>query len=341
MDSSAAWAQAAILDPRNPRVLIPAGINAELRGDLLQAKGFFEQAERYNRTWLPRWTLANYYARRGDRARTVEHLRAAFERSYGATYAAFQLAVDVGVPVVDIPRLLLPDSANAHAQFVYFLSDKPVTGETATWIARSAVRYAELSAALAGRDPAPVLHAVNRLLQSGFGSLAREAWNKGCERGLIASTPANETPIVNGDFERAFLSTGFDWFMPPQLGVDSLHHPGPGTVKFTFSGSQQPDLEMLSQTVVLPPGKGWRVKYEFQTREIDPRQAAFVWTLDGVEMPAGRPLSSEVWMEGSFEIAAPDRERVARLQLRYTRPVGATRPEGQLWIRRIRAEPAP
>jgi len=339
-DSAASWRTAAILDPRDPRILISAGIAAELRGDLEESKRFFERAARYSRSWLPNWTLAGFYARRGDREKTVEYLRSAFERSYGTTYAAFQLALDSGVPAVEIPRRILPDSANAHSQFIYFLSDKPVTSETASLIAHSATRYAELAATLPDRSSASVLHAVARLLSGGYGTLAREVWNAGCNRRLVLSTPATEAPIVNGEFGFSFLGTGLDWFMPKQLGVDSLHHPGPGTVKFSFSGNQEPELEMLTQTVVLPPGQAWRVKFEFQTREIEPRQAAFAWTLDGVELPLDQPLSSESWAEGAFAIAAPDRERVARLQLRYTRPVGATRPEGELWIRRIRAEPA-
>lgn len=57
------------LNPRLSSAWIQLGLNAEADGNLQEAETDLLQAARVDRLYLPAWTLANFYFRRGDTAK--------------------------------------------------------------------------------------------------------------------------------------------------------------------------------------------------------------------------------------------------------------------------------
>ena len=340
VDPRLSWQKAAELDPREPRLLIPAGIQFELRGDLRTAEYYFREAERHNKLWLPRWTLANYYARRGDLTQTLVWLRAALERSYGEDTAAFQLATDLGASPQVIAETLLPDSEHAHGQFLnFFTRGAAIEGPL---LAKVAQRYISLTsqAGHPARENRPVFNAIERLMADGNGELARGLWDEACQRLVIPSgASSTELPVVNARFAHPILGRGLDWVLPNNAGISAIQHPGTGTIKFHFTGAQEGLVQLLHQQVVLPAGRSWHLSFEFLMTDIQERQAAFAWLLDDEKLPLAGPFRGDEWSINRFSIPAAPTARVSRLSLIVEPPVAAARPSGELWIRNVKVAP--
>jgi hypothetical protein len=338
-DSTASWKRAAELSPRDARILIPAGIQAETMGDLRTAEAYLRQAERYNKLWLPRWTLANYYARRGDQAQTFSWLSAALERSYGETQAAFQLAVDTGASESVIASRVVPNAAHPLGQFFYFVARKAIATEEVSLLESLAVKFVGLSSQdrRGFAQGYPLLALIDRLLLDNFGEVAARLWYLGCQAGLIDSSPREaDGIIVNGSFRHSFVGHGLDWYLFSPPGISAVQHRGPGTVKISFTGLQRGTSRLLSQTLAIPPNRTWRVSFEFGTQAINSRQPAFAWMLGDEILPLADPMVSEGWASNSFLIPASDAPRTVPLVLVVRDLPGMVRPEGELWIRNVK-----
>src|SRR5262245_55664891 len=61
--------RAVALNPWDTTARIRLGLRREAAGDLDRAEQDLLEAARHDRLYLPRWTLANYYFRRGNTAR--------------------------------------------------------------------------------------------------------------------------------------------------------------------------------------------------------------------------------------------------------------------------------
>ena len=90
-DPIPALSAAAALDSGNPSAWMRWGISAEMRGEFKTAETCLLQAARVSRQFEPRWTLANYYARRNDAAHFWPWVAAAFEMASGDLNPAFRL----------------------------------------------------------------------------------------------------------------------------------------------------------------------------------------------------------------------------------------------------------
>jgi hypothetical protein len=338
----AAWRRASELDPHNARILIGAGISAELSGNKELAREYYARAESFSHTWLPRWTLANYYFRQGDSAETLYWLKLAMERSYGDLTAAFDLCEQAGAKEEQILREIVPNTPHPLSQFLHYLGNRsPISQQRAAVMEKTAKQYE--NAPLTKREPktgGPLIAATQRLIEAGLAGPARRIWYSGCESKLIAcSMPPDDGLISNGKLSVPFLQSGFDWrlFQPP--GTTAVQQPGSGTVKINLSGRQPERSEFLAQPIYLPAGKTWRIRLEYQTREMTPRNSGFEWRLDEELLPLQSPLASDDWAEASFVISAVPEDRLSLLLLLYSRKLGTTRSEGELWLRNIRAEP--
>lgn len=342
IDASATWRRAASLDPRNPRILIPAGISAELREQTQEAENYYRTAEQYNALWLPRWTLANYYFRQGRMSETIEWLKKALDRSYGDLSAAFDLAKQAGASEERILRQILPPSRHAYAGFLYWLSREQLDERLAALIEDSASTYVKLvsNEGFTRYAEDPVLYASNRLVQEGLGSPARRIWRAACGSNIIdCSKPIDDGLIGNGEFSKKFIVSFLDWTLLKVPGITSIHQPGTGTVKYIFSGDQPEQCDLLQQWIVPSSGEKWRVRFDFQTRDISQRDAAGLqWELDGKPLSTDKAIASDTWRKEQFDIEANPIARTSRLALVYRRASGTTRLAGELWIRNVRAD---
>src|SRR5438270_8282764 len=66
LDPTAALETASALNPSDSAIWIRRGLRAESQRDFVNAEKFLLEAARIDKLFVPRWTLANYYARIGD-----------------------------------------------------------------------------------------------------------------------------------------------------------------------------------------------------------------------------------------------------------------------------------
>ena len=78
-ESGSALDRVVALNPRHARAWMERGLAAEQAGDQPFAERCLLRAAKADRGYLPKWTLANYYLRRGRRAEMWRWTRAAAE----------------------------------------------------------------------------------------------------------------------------------------------------------------------------------------------------------------------------------------------------------------------
>jgi pentatricopeptide repeat protein len=319
--------------PYNSKAWIALGLEAELDGDRGRAERWLLRAARVDRTYGPRWSLANFYFRAGDRARFWPWLREAARMSYGDPRPLAELAWNMAE---DAPEGLaaLVGSAPALESYVAVLLDheRPAAAEAA------AQRLIET----AGREAAePALAYSDRFLQAGRPDAALRLWNRMAAARLVPTAPldAERGPFLsNGDFAYEPLNRGFDWRPRNVAGVSMFREPAGGGMRFIFSGGQPEYALLMFQFAPLEPGHRWRFAFEYRTEGL-PGETGVRWRTTGAEWQAE---ASDAWREGVFEFStAPDAPAIAPLTLAYDRAPGTVRQAGSFELRRARLEPAP
>jgi len=81
--------------PRSSAAWIAEGLTAEEAGDLLHAERALHEASRIDRQYLPAWTLANFYFRRGDAGRFWPWARHAARMAYDDRAPLVRLAYEL------------------------------------------------------------------------------------------------------------------------------------------------------------------------------------------------------------------------------------------------------
>lgn len=342
-DAKEAWQRAIDLDPRNPRILIQAGISSEIRGDFKEAEQRYLTAERFNALWLPRWTLANFYFRQGSYNECLRWIKVALERcqSFDSS-AVFNLAQDAGAdPARILKDLVPPSSLLATSAYVYWIGREQLTDNRASFLTQAANKIV----AGAGKTQEnsdwryPIFFATRKLAEGGFGDQARNLWRSACRSEFLeCATPPDDGLIGNGAFSKPFLQSPMDWQISQVQGFSANQQMASGTLKLNLTGDQPETTALLSQTLALRAGERWKVRFEFQTREIASREAVGLeWLLQDHVLALSKPLSSEFWDEAEFHIDAQDRDTTVPLILAYRRKPGTVRIRGDLWIRSIQA----
>jgi tetratricopeptide (TPR) repeat protein len=336
-----AWTEAARLDSRNPRLLIPAGLAAEMHGDLTGAERHLLDAARFNRQWMAPWSLAAFMQRHGRGREAIQWLRVAFERGDNRDLrAAFDLAAQIEPDPAKMLADAVPDDAVALRGFVPWLLETPVDGPRAQVAVAAATKLFRVWPNRVRFSP-PVetaLYASRRLAEAGFGREARAVWDEACRAKLLrCSVPTGGSLLVNSALDTELYQDGLDWRLAANPGIEAIHHPGSGTLKYRFSGQQSETAELLSQPVVIEPGQSWRIRFDYLVRDISRRQSGFGWAIGRNVYPIEPPLTSEIWQEAACDLPPVESRWVGPLRLVYRRPPGGTRVEGELWVRNIQA----
>ena len=122
-DPTAELRAATDLNPRDSFAWMRRGLLAESRSDFAEAERCLLEAARVDRQFDPRWTLMNYYFRRGDLPRFWTWTRRSLEMSYGDRSAIFRLGWRVTEDAEEIRRALPPDP-EVLAGFARFLLEQ-------------------------------------------------------------------------------------------------------------------------------------------------------------------------------------------------------------------------
>lgn len=328
--------RAAALNPADARSWIELGLRAEGDGDSLTSERDLLHAADVDKTFLPRWTLANYYLRRDDRAKFWQWAKEAAPMVYGDGASLFQLCGRVAEDGNLIERL---DIRNPETRFAYL---GYLLGRNRVDLIGPAL-HRLLEAKRPGDAPL-LLRACDRLLETNRVGQAAEIWNSLADQGSVPfRTPAGEGEqlIANDSFRVPPSSQGFDWRLPVVAGVSASLDESRG-LRVTLSGREPEDCELLLQLVPVRPKMAYQLRFRYRTQDIA-TGAGLEWQLtdvkSGVVLGEGSIPASEQDTEGGgwFETAGAS---LARLALRYHRALGTTRSEGSLILQNVKLKPS-
>jgi tetratricopeptide (TPR) repeat protein len=323
--------RAVAINPFDSMSWVELGLDMEMRGNHARAERCLLQAARVDKTYAPRWALANFYFRADNPREFWPWLREAARMSYGDARPLAGLAWNLAE---DAPEGLdaLGGRAPVLAAYASLLLDK---GRT-----RPAEAAANRLIERGGREALGwLLVDCDRFLEAGQPGAALRLWNRMAEAKLIAVPKLNPERgpwLTNADFASEPLSRGFDWRMQRVTGVESVRLPGTDGLRIRFSGEQPEDCMLLLQRFPVAPGRSWRLIFEYRTAGTSPR-TGLRWRTLGAEWQAP---ASETWREAAFQFKAPPAASVLPLVLAYARMPGTVRMAGSFWLRRVRLEPA-
>jgi Flp pilus assembly protein TadD len=261
------------LRPRDYFLWMMLGVTRDLDGDPAGGLAALRQSEEVAPGYAkPRWLLGNLLLRTGEIDEAFQQLRFAEERNRALTPAVIDLAW--GVSRSDAARtleLVQPKSDDARMALAVFLA-----GHKQGAAAIDQFR-------LTKSQPQPVAdQLIQRLVESKFYTEAFEVWTRSrCP----ACKPAS---FINGDFE-AEIEIGnqlFGWQMPANINgvtpsVDAAEHSyGAKSLRLDFHGNTDPQTRLLSQFVIVEPGKQYAVSLYAMTRSFVSNAAPSVRVID-------------------------------------------------------------
>lgn len=328
--------RAVALNPRDSQVWIELGLRAEMRGRFSQAEAYLLEAARVDTTYQPRSTLANYYFRRGEPEKFWRWVREALKTAPGDMAPLFRLCWSLSEDAGLILERAIPNRPEALRQYLGFL--------LRTSRLDAAQTVAERMLGHATADDLPLLLAsCDRLLEGREAATATRVWDSMVTRGMIeyeTLIPNEGNVLTNGSFRTVPRSQGFDWRIPAVDGVTASRDERPPALRFTLSGNQPEQCEVLWQYVPLLAARSYRFDFEYQTAGIGPETGMRWEVIDLTKAPArlaeSVSLSAENWVHGDFMFTTPGNLTTARLVLAYRRAPGTTRIAGCISLRRLR-----
>ena len=336
--AEAALRRAVALNPWDARSWIELGLRAEAAGDDAAAQRYMLRAADVDRQFLPRWTLANYYFRRGNVAMFWHWTKDASAMVYGDAQPVFRLCARVAEDGKLIDRLQIRNP-DVRASYLAYLLDQNRVDLIGPAVHRLLEENREADVPL-------LLTACDRLLEARRVDEAAEIWNRQAAAGRVPfRTPAGdgEQLVANGGFLAQPASRGFDWRLPVVEGISVSREEKPPGLRVTFSGSEPEDCEVLVQLVPLRRKTAYELSFAYRTRDI-PGGVGLGWRItdanDGTILKEGPSLVSETEGEGRLSFETREGCRLVRLAVRYRRTPGTTRPEGFLVLRNVALKPA-
>jgi hypothetical protein len=307
-------------------------------GMLLEAKEHLQEAERQlietakvDATYLPRWALANFEFRQGKMAEFWTWARAAVPMSYGDRSALFDLAAAAGETKV-ADRLGLAGDEICVNYLAWAIGKSPA-GE----LRRAALRVTQ------GRLPerAILQTACDRLMDLGRVDAALEVWNAGAKSGMILAGAAATGRVTNGTFAVSPSGSGFDWAVDKPNGGAVVRETERGGLRIRFTGDQAEQGLVLWQRIAVSPGASYRVRMKYRTIGVK-RNSGLNWVVGSAKEQLAvmdRYLWAEDESTGDVQFQVPKDVEWVRLALRYERPQGEMRMEGDVVLESVELTP--
>ena len=327
-----ALGRAATLDPADSSVWIELAAAAEQHGDLLNAEQCLLRAVGLDRTFAPRWLLAEYYARRHDQQLFWPAVRAALATSYDDSTPLFEVCWDLDPDPRVIRDRALPERPDIWRQYFDFLLSKNLL-DAAEEISGRIMQHA-------GPDTVPsLLLYCDRLIEKNRVSQAVDTWNALAGKHLVddaALAPSRGVSVTNGGFTKAVLGRAFDWRVSAPSEISYRQEISPSGLRFDFFGNQPEHCELLSQLVPVEPDKQYRLVAKYETEGLQ-GNTGIAWQMLDLNTNAdllrgiGRVAASQRRQNAqTYEFETPSEKRLVRLVLAYDRALGTVRIEGSL-----------
>lgn len=259
--------------------------------------------------------------------------------------AVFRLCWTFGARAEDIWREAIPKKPIVLEQYLQFLLAENKLDDAAP-VAAQLVDVAEAPQATY------LLAYCDATLAAKHAEEALSCWNRMSARGLLpypAIHPATGKSLVNGNFQHAPISLGFDWRLANVTGLSLNYDETDPHVRIAFSGKQPESCEPLFTWVALEPLRKYRLLCRYETAGIPPG-SGLKWQLYNTAsnastsaqiLPDSPSLSHEGPTTATMEFRTPEAFQLGRLALAYQRAPGTVRIEGSLRLASVSLEFAP
>ena len=184
----AALRHAVELNPADGRAWVELGLRLEETGDLPGAEQSLLRAAAEDRTYLPRWTLLNFYFRRGDTGKFWYWAKAATPMIYGDPLPLFHFCGRVNEDGSLIDRLDIRQP-QVQAGYLFYLLDSGHAG-----LAGAASR--RLLAENRETDVPLLLDACDRLIEARRTDDAAAIWDGLSQRGRLPFRALLKVPVL-------------------------------------------------------------------------------------------------------------------------------------------------
>jgi hypothetical protein len=312
---------------------IELGLQYEAEGDLVRAEKQLLNAYDVDNTYLPRWTLANYYFRRDNMPAFWSWARSAAAMPADDVGALFELCWRVTPDSGKIAREILNNKPELIRQYIRFLfaKDQPT--------AVAAIAPILIRAGDPQTDRPLLLGAVDKLVAANEPADANALWHLLIQQHWVVADLAVPN---NSGFQREPLPVSFDWSFPEYQGLHSW--PGASGLETEFTGNQPEDCTIAEQVVALKPGS-YSMTYAYHTSGIPPATGIRWQILDAKSsaVVAESPdLSSDAVEQSVLAFSVPSTGiLLLRLRLVYKRALGTTRISGMLDLASAQIESRP
>jgi hypothetical protein len=311
------------LDHYNAQADIELGLQYEADGDPGKAEQLLLQAATIDHTYLPRWSLANFYLRRDNLPAFWTWTRKAVEMPADDIGALFALCWRVSPDPNEIASRIMTDNPNVVRQYVSFLAGNGQLPAAAGTAARL------LYDGSAETDRPLLLSLLNKLVAADDAAPAISLWHQLVQRQWVI---ADQTVPNNAAFARDPQPIAFDWTLSSYPGMHSW--PGPSGLDTEFTGAEPENCTVAEQTVALAPGD-YTLTYRYHTTGIAP-DTGIRWQLvdpkSGTVVAQSPDLSSTSPQQATVDFSVTPDAPLLQLRLVYQRTLGTTRIAGTLVI---------
>jgi hypothetical protein len=311
------------LNRYNAQADIELGLQYEADGDFARAERQLLDAYEVDHTYLPRWSLANYYFRRDNIPAFWEWARSAASMPTDEVGPLFELCWRVSPAPETITAEILNQKPELIRSYIGFLVGKSQLSAAAT-VAPRLVRFGKPET-----DRPQLFSIVNRLVAVNDATAANALWHLLIEQHWVE---ADSTVPNNAEFAREPLPVTFDWSLPEYPGLHSW--PGSSGLETEFTGSQPEDCTVAEQTVALTPGD-YTMAYSYRTSDISPATGIRWQVIDmksNIVLAGSADLSSDALIQSTLAFSVPPGTSLLRLRLSYQRALGTPRISGMLVV---------
>jgi hypothetical protein len=311
------------LNRYNAQADIELGLQYESEGDFERAEKSLLAAFAVDHTYLPRWSLANYYYRRDNSVAFWAWARSAAEMPADDVGPLFELCWRVSPDPEKITGTILNEKPELIRQYLGFLLAKDQLPAVAA-VAPRLIRTGD-----AASDRPLLFSVVNRLVIANDAAPARELWHLLMARQWVV---ADTTVPNNANFVREPLPVRFDWSLPEYSGLHSW--PGSSGLEAEFTGNQPEDCTIAEQSVILEPGN-YTMTYDYRTTDIPPATGIRWQILDAktnTVLADSPDLSSATRKHLELFFTVPPEASLLQLRLAYRRALGTPRISGMLVV---------
>jgi hypothetical protein len=320
------------LNRYNAQADIELGLQYEAEGDFERAEKLLLDAYSVDHTYLPRWSLTNFYFRRDNLPAFWRWARSAAEMPADDVQALFELCWRVSPDSAKITAAILNEKPELLRQYLQFLLAKNQL-QTLAGVAPRLIRTGD------PESDRPLLFSVlNRLVATNEGVAASAVWQSMiAQHWIIADT----TVPNNANFARQPLPVSFDWSLPEYPGLHSW--PGASGLETEFTEGLPEDCTVAEQVVTLTPGD-YTMTYAYRTSDIPP-DTGLQWEIvdakSNTVLSNSTDLSSNTLNHAALAFSVSPGTSLFRLRLVYRRTLGTPRISGTLVVvsTRIQAHP--